>query len=307
MLGFSDYLRQGLERYGKFYGTYYGIVYRNRDTSGRGKLAVIVPLVSKDVLKTPALPKGQWQGGKYGQYMIPEVGDSVLVEFINGDLNFPVWSFGPMTTAHTEGGENSDTFNNRVYRFKTPAGFSVEINESMDESSSTQNNYIQVITPKGNTFMLDDEKETLKFNIKSESNKTELTLNMDAINSVIESSLVKDDVHCNVTLNGDGKVILQGNGDDRIELDANGRVIMCSGESPAVDIKLLTDYLSNIQKTLSGLVKAFNGHQHPVTGTVSGTSVTGNATQITNPATDDTNPPKVEDYDIPSILLPGIK
>ena len=56
----SEILNTGLERYGKYYGTYSGVVFRNNDPSGRGRISVSVPTISKGILRAQALPKGQW-------------------------------------------------------------------------------------------------------------------------------------------------------------------------------------------------------------------------------------------------------
>ncbi len=93
---FVKNLRQfGLERYGRYYGTYRGIVHNNQDPEKRGRLQLEVPNVyGRDVYKYWALPKAMPAGNDKGFFFIPEKGDTVWVVFEAGDPKVPIWEHG---------------------------------------------------------------------------------------------------------------------------------------------------------------------------------------------------------------------
>jgi hypothetical protein len=78
----------------KYYGKYRGTVFNNVDPEERGRIQVLVPDVSA-LLPTswalPCVPVATKQGGVF---VIPELEDSVWVEFEHGDPDYPIWVGG---------------------------------------------------------------------------------------------------------------------------------------------------------------------------------------------------------------------
>lgn len=73
--------------HGRFYGTYRGIVFDNRDPSNLGRLRLTIPQL---LGSTPT----QWAWPKETSYLKPEkppIGQGVWVAFEGGDPLFPVW------------------------------------------------------------------------------------------------------------------------------------------------------------------------------------------------------------------------
>jgi hypothetical protein len=73
--------------HGRFYGTYRGIVFDNRDPSNLGRLRVTIPQL---LGSTPT----EWAWPKETSYLKPEkppVGQGVWIAFEGGDPLFPVW------------------------------------------------------------------------------------------------------------------------------------------------------------------------------------------------------------------------
>lgn len=68
---------------GSFFGKYRGIVRDNNDSTGRGRLEVLVPAVMGDE-PVWALPCAPYAGNNMGLYAIPEKGTGVWVEFEGG-------------------------------------------------------------------------------------------------------------------------------------------------------------------------------------------------------------------------------
>lgn len=76
------------------FGKFYGIVAVRDDPQERKRIIANVPQIDKDFYT-------KW-AGSYGiphkDVVVPEIGELVCIEFVNGDVNQPLWTFGPITT-----------------------------------------------------------------------------------------------------------------------------------------------------------------------------------------------------------------
>lgn len=81
-------LMDALER--RFYGKYRGVVLDHDDPTNRGRLQVMVPAVmgEESIWALPCVP---YAGANMGNYMMPEAGTGVWVEFEAGDPSYPIW------------------------------------------------------------------------------------------------------------------------------------------------------------------------------------------------------------------------
>jgi Type VI secretion system/phage-baseplate injector OB domain len=79
---------------GRFYGKYEGVVSANADPKGLGRIRAYVPAVlGPDVQSGWALPCAVFGGGKErGLIAVPEVNDTVWIEFAGGDPSRPIWA-----------------------------------------------------------------------------------------------------------------------------------------------------------------------------------------------------------------------
>jgi hypothetical protein len=80
----------------RFYGKYEGVVTDVSDPLNIGRLRARVPAVfGEDVESGWALPCAPFGGGKdRGMLFLPEVGDTVWIEFAAGDVSRPIWTGG---------------------------------------------------------------------------------------------------------------------------------------------------------------------------------------------------------------------
>jgi uncharacterized protein involved in type VI secretion and phage assembly len=78
----------------RYFGKFEAVVTDNEDPLGIGRVRVRVPAVlGMDVESGWALPCAPYGGGKdRGLLFLPEVGDTVWVEFAGGDLSRPIWA-----------------------------------------------------------------------------------------------------------------------------------------------------------------------------------------------------------------------
>lgn len=77
----------------RFFGKYRGLVVDNNDPTNRGRLQVTVPAVFNEV-NVWAMPCVPYAGPNMGNYMMPDVGAGVWVEFEAGDTTYPIWTGG---------------------------------------------------------------------------------------------------------------------------------------------------------------------------------------------------------------------
>jgi Type VI secretion system/phage-baseplate injector OB domain len=93
------------------FGVYLGRVMDNRDPEQRGRVRVLVPIVNaNEILPTWAFPAGQSYGGRAnnsrvagapargpvrGSFIVPEIDATVMVMFLDGNPELPMWWPGP--------------------------------------------------------------------------------------------------------------------------------------------------------------------------------------------------------------------
>ncbi len=75
-----------------FYGKYRGVVTKNNDPNGLGRIRVNVQDVLGDRESGWALPATPYAGDGVGLYLIPPVNAFVWVEFEHGDPDYPIWT-----------------------------------------------------------------------------------------------------------------------------------------------------------------------------------------------------------------------
>ena len=76
----------------RFLGKFRGRVVDNADPLQIGRITAQVPDVLGDVPSTWALPCLPFTGRGSGQYVVPQVGAGVWVEFEQGDPSFSIWT-----------------------------------------------------------------------------------------------------------------------------------------------------------------------------------------------------------------------
>ncbi len=74
----------------RFYGVAEAIVIDNDDPEKEGRIKVRLPWFDVDMISDWCRVRQPYAGNGYGMYLVPEVGDEVLVAFIHGDLRKPM-------------------------------------------------------------------------------------------------------------------------------------------------------------------------------------------------------------------------
>lgn len=153
LINFIDNLKKyGIEHVlGRYYGFYRGVVVSNTDEDGRGRIEVKIPFITGDEpLASKAYPKDFRIAGKdSGEFYPPDVGDTVYVEFENGDLRFPVYCGGYHGDDETPEDFIHEADEPKIRGFKTKYGHKILYDERGDKQK------ISISTPN-HSVVLDD-------------------------------------------------------------------------------------------------------------------------------------------------------
>lgn len=131
---------------GRFFGKYAGIVTDRDDPMGIARLRARVPEVfGEETASGWALPSLPFGGGaNRGMYLLPDIGDTVWIEFEAGDLSRPIWSGTFWGAPDSTGGQDD---------LGTASG--AEVPEAADGPAAPGQHVIR--TSAGHVISLDDE------------------------------------------------------------------------------------------------------------------------------------------------------
>ena len=132
---FETIAYRGLEALGKYYGNYRAIVTEVADDQNR--VPVVIPSICKNqILAYPKSQDGNIDSGF--KWLPPSPGQVVYVEFLSGDLAYPLWSY------HGWGkNEMPPILRGKKAGFRTPKGHQVVLSEEegiLNISIATPNN-----------------------------------------------------------------------------------------------------------------------------------------------------------------------
>lgn len=114
----------------RFFGKYRGQVEDVADPENMGRLLVTVPDVYHDQTSPWAMPCVPLAGGGYGAFVMPEVGDTVWVEFEAGDISKPIWTGCFWAADEGPGGADAAL---QVRTLKTPSGHKLAFDDEAGE------------------------------------------------------------------------------------------------------------------------------------------------------------------------------
>ena len=154
----------------RFYGKYEGVVTDVADPLEIGRLRVRVPAVLGEQIESGwALPCAPYGGGKdRGMLFLPEVGDTVWVEFVAGDPSRPIW-VGTFWGAPDSAGGADD--------LASESGA-----ETLTSEGTTASGTLKVLkTTAGHTLVFDDDGEIVILANGNEKSSIRLTKEGDVI------------------------------------------------------------------------------------------------------------------------------
>jgi uncharacterized protein involved in type VI secretion and phage assembly len=78
----------------QYFGKYRGTVVNNVDPMQMGRIMAIVPDVTGPLPSSWALPCVPMAGPQAGQFVLPQIGAAVWIEFEQGNPDYPIWTGG---------------------------------------------------------------------------------------------------------------------------------------------------------------------------------------------------------------------
>jgi len=161
----------------KYWGKYRGFVQDRDDKEQLGRLKVTVPSVLGDAITGWAWPAVPYAGANLGFFFLPQVNDLVWVEFVEGELEHPIWSGGGWTK---------------------PGGTT----EVPDEAKANYPDTQVLRTKAGHTIVFEDKSGSEQIVITDKSGST-ITLKQDgtvSIKSKKDIELIANDGNGDITL-----------------------------------------------------------------------------------------------------------
>ena len=132
-----------------------------------------------------------------GVYLLPEIGSEVVIAFQMGDRNCPI-VLGCLWNQENALPANTATEKNTIKRFRTKGGCEVVFEEEKD------NETIEIHTPGGLMFRLDDEKQKILATDRAQKNGIDIDAKEGKVKLFGEGTLVLE-VGGNAILTLDGR------------------------------------------------------------------------------------------------------
>lgn len=172
-----------------------------------------------------------YAGNGYGSYMLPEVGDTVVIAFERGDRNCPIVIGSIWGKVNALPAETAVEKNN-IKRFLTKGGCQVIFD---DEDSK---NKIEITTPKKMKVAIEDEKETITVSDDSGDNGLSIDCKGGTL-KISASKKIEISVGGNpsITMDGSAKSVeVKGN-----KIDLNGsQALNAKGSNTQITGSMLT-------------------------------------------------------------------
>lgn len=167
-----------------------------------------------------------YAGKGYGEYILPEIGDVVLLGFM-GAAQTKAFVMGVLYPANSTFTKESFEKKNLTKRFKTKGGIDLALNDENGKESVT------VITPKEQQIVVDDEKECITVSDKTAKNIIKLDSKNGALEITTEKKITFKAGKCEITMDGQGGAItIKG---AKITADAQQTVKISGKQSLALE------------------------------------------------------------------------
>jgi uncharacterized protein involved in type VI secretion and phage assembly len=144
-------------------------------------------------------------GSQKGAFFLPEVGEEVLVAFIQGSIDRPVAIGVLWENTDKPPEENADGKNN-VKMLKTRAGHQI----TFDDDTQTKKAKIEIKSSAGHIITLDDASGQEKIEIKDKSGSNKITIDTTKKDITMESGMTLNIKAQNITIEAQTALNLKG-------------------------------------------------------------------------------------------------
>lgn len=198
---------------GRVRGFLLGTVLENNDAEKKGLLKIRLGSEgeSKNICEgVKAI--APFAGKEYGVYMLPEIGEQVVVGFLDGCFDRPFVLGSVYSSTDTMLSESFDT-TNFVKKFKTKGGTIVEFSDKKGEETIT------IKTPKELAIIMKEKEQTIT--ISTASSKIEIDGKNGKITLDAQKELLLKSGSAEFSLKSGGDVLLKGTG---IEVSGGSKI-----------------------------------------------------------------------------------
>lgn len=233
----------------RYFGVYEAIVMEVNDDAKEGRVKVKFPWFDEQTTAEWCRVRQPYAGNDYGAFFVPEVGDEVLVAFIQGDMRFPVILGGLYNGKDKPPTSRAADKDQKMIRTKGRH----EI--LLDDTANKERVWIK--TKGGHLADLSDVDK--KVTIQTAGNH-QLTLDDQGKKATMQTAggpkVEIDDAAKKITIDADGKSITIDGNSGSITL--TGMTIVLSGSS----VKLGGEGAAQSLVLGEAMMAAFNSHTH---------------------------------------------
>lgn len=239
MSSFMDYMyEQNKINENKVYGVVIGVVTNNKDPENLGRVKLKLPVRFGEKETDWVRIVVPIAGNNRGMFILPEVGDEVMVIFNEGDISEP-FVIGGLWNSEEKPPEINEDGKNNLKKFKSRDSHEISIYDKENEG------YIELKTKNGNSIKIYDEKNG-KIQLKNKDASTEITLQGDSksIDIISNSKVNIKSSNSIITVDGNQNII-DIKSDLKISLSSTNIEIKAKG-----NLNLNSDGMINIKGTM---------------------------------------------------------
>ena len=193
----------------RYPGLVVGLVTNTDDPEKWGRVKLKFPWMSEDSESNWARVMGIGAGPETGFFVLPEVGDEVLVAFAHGDFNAPyvlggLWNGKDGLPAEAAGAPSGEMPKVRTWHARS--GAKIVMHDTSDKK-------IEIVTADGRSVTLDDKNKTITVKtsgVKLELKDSAISLESQGEVTVKAQSNLKIEASGNLDLKAGGQVNIKG-------------------------------------------------------------------------------------------------
>ncbi len=189
-----------------------------------------------------------YAGNGYGGYVLPEIGDEVLVAFGNGDLREP-YIIGSLFNTNNVVPEETSVDLNNIKRFKSRQGNDIVISDEKGKEAVT------VTTTKGFSVKLEDEPQTVTVTDPDGKNIIVLNAKDGLISITADKKIALKAGSVELTLDGQGNKLTAKAGDVQIDGSSSIKTKGTTTEIAGTQITIKADATLTAQASGNTVVK----------------------------------------------------
>ena len=239
-----------------------GVVIANYEDENKGMVRVQLEQYDKEANETQWLPVASFHAGKeYGAFFLPEVGDEVIVAYLNNNPNAGV-VIGSLWGEKNTMPADAPTEKNSIKKIITKAGHQLFFDDEESKGGIT------VKTKKELTLTLLDEKEVVTITDKDGKNLIEMDMQNGKISIKADSEInieAKKTINIkgsNAAINIEGKdVSIKGKNvtiEAQMALKEKGQDVKLEGQQVAITGQAGAKVESSAMLTLKGSMTKIN-------------------------------------------------